>query len=276
MLPRSSGVAMKAAAEVVLPDPVHEDARGHRIGRIGDGLGQLQPSGSLFPDWALLGVGAEDLEEAAGHDLAHILRLTAQQHGVVLHRGSVGQRVRPRWRAGMGHLEGGDLALQLSLGADQFPALLGIAVARAAHLLGLRLQVGRAFGQSRDLGHVLVELRGLAHLGVQRGLFEHGGRLDRVREHAIQRVVILGGNGVEFVVVAARAGDGQAEKPLGDDVDLVVDDVIAPAVVPIAEGEETERGEFALVRRSVLALQLGGLNFLFHEEVGGDLFGHED
>ena len=40
-----------------------------------------------------------------------------------------------------------------------------------------------------------------------------------------QRVIILAADGVELVVVAAGAGDGQAEERLGEDIDFVVDPV---------------------------------------------------
>jgi hypothetical protein len=45
------------------------------------------------------------------------------------------------------------------------------------------------------------------------------------------------------VVVAAGAGDGEAEEGLGGDVDLVADDVVFAAVELVAEGEEAEGGE---------------------------------
>ena len=61
--------------------------------------------------------------------------------------------------------------------------------------------------------------------------------LDRAGEHAVQRVVIGGRDGVELVVVATGAGDGQAEEAAADDIDLVVDHVMAVAVEHPAQGQ---------------------------------------
>ncbi len=43
------------------------------------------------------------------------------------------------------------------------------------------------------------------------------------REDAIERIVVALADGVEFVIVAARAGDGEAQEGFADYVDLVVD-----------------------------------------------------
>ena len=45
----------------------------------------------------------------------------------------------------------------------------------------------------------------------------------RADQVAGQGVIILGGDRVEFVIVAAGAGERQAQKRLREDVDLVVD-----------------------------------------------------
>src|SRR5690606_3677052 len=50
---------------------------------------------------------------------------------------------------------------------------------------------------------------------------ERGGCPAGAFEETSEGVVIGGGNGVEFVVVAARAGDRQAEECLAKQVDLV-------------------------------------------------------
>ena len=42
------------------------------------------------------------------------------------------------------------------------------------------------------------------------------------REDAEKRVVILGGNRIELVIVALRAGYGQAEKAARSDIDAIV------------------------------------------------------
>ena len=58
----------------------------------------------------------------------------------------------------------------------------------------------------------------------------------------MKRVVILGRDGIEHVVVAAGAGDGEAEEAFGHGVDPVIDDVVH-VTEALAHGEEAERGE---------------------------------
>ena len=57
----------------------------------------------------------------------------------------------------------------------------------------------------------------------------HGFKADlpvvRTQDESGQRVIILAADGVELVVVAAGAGDGQAQERLGEDIDLVIDPV---------------------------------------------------
>ena len=73
------------------------------------------------------------------------------------------------------------------------------------------------------------------------------GGLIRRGEHAVQSVVILHRDRIEFVVVAAGARDGEAHQAAAHDVDPVVDDVVLVAEETPAEGEKTERGERGLV-----------------------------
>ena len=90
-------------------------------------------------------------------------------------------------------------------------------------------------------------------------------------EDAGEGVVVFGGDGVEFVVVAAGAADGEAHEGAADGFELFVDDVHAEEafvllfVVGGAEGEEGGGGE--------LAAALGGVGG--GEEVAGDVFGDE-
>ena len=65
-------------------------------------------------------------------------------------------------------------------------------------------------------------------------------RLDTAREDAVQRIIIPGRDGIELVVVATSAGDGQAEKTFGHHVDPIVDDVVLHLHEPLANSEETE------------------------------------
>ena len=88
---------------------------------------------------------------------------------------------------------------------------------------------------------------------------------------ARQRVIVFGGNGIEFVVVAAGAGDGQAEKTARDHVDLVIDHVrehfffVSLALFPAADGQHG-RGNDAF---GIDAARHGG-----GEQVSSDL--HDD
>ena len=71
-------------------------------------------------------------------------------------------------------------------------------------------------------------------------------RVDGGGEDAVQGVVVGGGDRVELVVVAAGAGDGQAEEALGRRVDALVDRVVV-VVEALAHGDEAERGEARVV-----------------------------
>ena len=55
------------------------------------------------------------------------------------------------------------------------------------------------------------------------GGVEEGQGVPRAGEHAVEGVIILGRNRVELVVVAAGAGDGEAEEGLAQHVDLAVE-----------------------------------------------------
>ena len=95
--------------------------------------------------------------------------------------------------------------------------------------------------------------------GRDRGLVQ---RLDDRGEDAVQGVVVLDRDRVELVVVAARAGDGQAEEGLGRRVDALVDGVM-DVVEALADGDEAEGGETRIVRRDV------------RDAVGGELLDDE-
>ena len=109
----------------------------------------------------------------------------------------------------------------------------------------------------REFGLEIEIVRGVRHPHDRLFL-----RLLDAREDAVERVVIRGRNRIEFVVVAASAGDGHSEKALRHGVDPVVDDVVV-VVEPLANGEEAEGGE----REIVLAHA--------REPVGGELFEDE-
>ncbi len=94
--------------------------------------------------------------------------------------------------------------------------------------------------------------------------FEEGFFLGFFRggEDAVEGVVVFLGDGVEFVVVAAGAGDREAESAAGDDINAVVDDVILVIEEAPAEREEAHGGEGSFIVGEV-------------ELVGGDLFDEE-
>ena len=104
-----------------------------------------------------------------------------------------------------------------------------------------------------------VEELGARFRGVDRGQV---GRLDRAGEDAVERVVVVGRDRVELVVVAAGAGDREAEQAAGHDVDPVVEDVLLVVEEPPADRQEAERRE----RPRVVAAR---------QAIGGDLLGDE-
>ena len=87
-------------------------------------------------------------------------------------------------------------------------------------------------------------------------------------EDAVEGVVVTCGDRVEFVIVAAGAGDGEAEDTAGHDVDAVVDDVVLITEEAAAEGEETHRGESGFV---VAEGELVGGELLVNEAVEGEV-----
>ena len=80
-------------------------------------------------------------------------------------------------------------------------------------------------------------------------------------------VVVARGDGIVLVVVAAGAGDRQPHQPAADDVDLVVEEVVAVAELH-ADGEEAETGQRRVVRGEP---HLVGGNLLGDEPVPGDV-----
>ena len=66
-------------------------------------------------------------------------------------------------------------------------------------------------------------------------------RSEAAAEDAVERVVVVGRDRVELVVVAAGAGHRQAQQAAGHHVDAVVDDVVGHAEIPAAERQEAHR-----------------------------------
>ena len=111
-------------------------------------------------------------------------------------------------------------------------------------LVRIRLRVRHGPALPLELGVLLVDLG----LGLVVALDHVGGGLrvflvGRAREDPRQCIVILLRDRVELVVMAAGAGDGQAEEAAAEGIDAIV--VLVedrPTVVDRAEGEEARRG----------------------------------
>ena len=73
--------------------------------------------------------------------------------------------------------------------------------------------------------------------------------VDRAGEDAVERVIVLGRDRVELVVVATGAGDGQAEQAPPHDVDLVIDDLVTVVQVPASDGQEAGGSQGAAIGR---------------------------
>ena len=114
------------------------------------------------------------------------------------------------------------------------------------------------------IGAVFRNRRGGGGMGGRSADLGEIERIAAARENAVERVVVGGGDGVEFVVVAARAGEGEAEHAASDGVDAVVEDelrCLEVALETAADGQESERAQIGFL--------LGG------QTVGGDLFEDE-
>ncbi len=141
---------------------------------------------------------------------------------------------------------GGD---QVVVAEDLVEALLGVLVEFQLGGEVIRdacLESGVGFGAAFGVG--------LAEGGAAFGQFRvvEGGEGDQLDiggvEDAVEGVVILDGDGVVFVVVAAGALDGEAEGAAGDDVDAVVDDVMGDPEEAAAAGDEAHGGEVGGIR----------------------------
>jgi len=214
---------------------------------VGDGHGQLEAAAALVPFGAVFRIGRKDFEETAGDDRALVRGFAAVQHGVIARAGHIGDGIGAGRRAGMVGLKITDLALEALLGALEFALLLAVTGAAFAERQGLGFMRSVLFLEFLGLREVVEEIRGLRNLGEEGRLLAGELRFGDVGEHAVKRVIVLGGDRVEFMIVAAGAGNGEAEERLGGDVDTVVDDVVDVAVELVAEGEKPEGGEGALV-----------------------------
>ena len=201
--------------EDLQPDAVHHHAGGERIGRAGDGLGELAAA-AAFGERTARG-GGEDLEELARDGLARASGVAAQQDGAVHGLGLVDHHHRARRALGVGRLVGLGLADQLAvalrvgggIGADQgFRGGRGRAVRRldefrprlAARFRGLAARRGQEVGIGR---RQIVELlrQGLGQFRAEQGVDRQVG----LRQQ-------LGGEGRGELVVG-RGGQPGPEAP---------------------------------------------------------------
>ena len=174
-------------------------------------------------------------------------------------------------------VEVADFALDAGFFANEFFTFLGIFFAgfSEGRVAGFEV-VGLEF-EGVGFSEVIEELGRFGDFSKEGGLVAGVLGFVEIGEDAVERVVIFGGNGVEFVVVATRAGDGEAEEGFAGDVDAVVDDVVGDSVEFVTKGKETEGGEGALVERGlgVGVFSFGFLDGRGEEAIGGELFNDE-
>ena len=121
-------------------------------------------------------------------------------------------------------------------GALQACEVLIIAEGGRIDELAKPLLVVSAVGVGR---RVLADEKGVADDRILLGLDDGG-------EDAVQGVVVGGGNRVELMVVATRAGHGQSEETLGRRIDTLVDGVVV-ILEALADGDEAEGSEARVV-----------------------------
>ena len=180
--------ARERLAEVVLPDAVHEDARGERIGGIGDGVGELAATAACAEKRGIF--ARKNLEKTARRRFAMPAQIAANSDRQI-HAPGVGERV------GFGRRGRHGLAQALELLLHR-----GEVGARGFVVLGLV----DFFGEFLDR-----LLRGVEGGGGLAFLQQDEAGLGVV-ENAGERVVVARGNGVEFVIVTARARHGQPQE----------------------------------------------------------------
>ena len=212
-----------------------------------------------------------------GDDGAFVLGFAADEHGIVAGAGDVGDDMGAGGGSGVGGIEVADFAENLGLGADQLAAFFGVAGAGFAEGGVVGFDLVGLFFQFVRFGEVVDELGRFRNLGEEGGLIAGELGLGDIGEDTVEGVVVLGGDGIEFVVVATGAGDGEAEEGFRGHVDAVVDDVVGITVEFVAERKETQGSERALIDGG-LAAGILGFRFLYgldEEAVGGELFDDE-
>ena len=244
------------ASEMLLPDSVRHHTGGEGICRIDDPLRQLQtPAGAGF---ARHGLCAEHLQETARHFLAETLRIAAHLQPRVLRLAlthGIRERAKRRFAQALlflarvaGHLCGSlDVCLFLRRlrllfrGSFRFVRRLFPGLDRGELLRACLLQLPD-FRLRREWHEIHRAVFSLAA----------GMGKSRAAEDAVEREIIVAGDGVKLVIVTARAIDREAEKRVTHVVDRVVDGEMR---LTFASGEMARHREVA--RRHDAPLPLG-------------------
>ena len=71
-------------------------------------------------------------------------------------------------------------------------------------------------------------------------------RLSRTGQYAVERIIVLGGNRIELVVVAPGTSDRQAHETAANDVDPIIDHVVNVAHEPRTDRQKPQRGQRSL------------------------------
>ena len=269
-------------SEQVDPDTVDPDAGGERVVLRGDPLRELAAAAAA-PDRGRL--VRQDLREAARDPGAGLLELPTLEHA----------RVAPTALAGAHGQAVARQRLSVLTEARQ-EVLEGLQrvelIAHAQALGGLEVLDVRRGVREATLQALLPALEQAAQLGGHLRPVRHArleGQLDQLRgaqvaeaavravqglgaaEDARHRVVVLDRDRIELVVVAAGAGQGHAEHPARDRVDLLVDHVdreldrVARVVTLGADGQVAGRDLLG----SALVVAAGG------QEITGELLAEE-
>ena len=210
----------QGAAEVVLPDAVHDHAGRERRAVGNNSLGEFEPAASLGE--GLRPLSREDSEELPGHDRPGLVRVAARVHGDVVADPVLVLEAR-RVRATRHHRH---VPVHHTTDGDFFVPRRRLQARDAGRQF---LQFGLGIGGRRFLRlqslHLLVQRLDF-HLGLSHGLgFRIGEerKIDQLhsRDHARQCVVILGADGVEFVVMTAGTRDRKAQERAAHRVDLL-------------------------------------------------------
>ena len=278
------GAGHDSRAEMPVPDPVHQDAGRERMFRIHQPARQFQSSALLFIE-SRTGLGiSHHLRDAPGHRMseremtaAEVDRKFLQQLGPILH-----SHGRGHFRSFTFHLlQGRTEGLQFGYGVGGIEFLRtrrqNVGIQRNQYdAVGFRHPVREA----ESLGDQAL-LKSFPRLPVLRAgnlrFVPRGRSLQVVHrmgalEDRRQCIVIVGGNGIELMIVAAGTAERRRQKSPAQRIDLFVDQIhfqlhlVGFCQNFRADGEEPQRSE---------TLMLNGQNFRGGQQVAGQLLDHE-